>query len=59
MCDVIGGRSGVTIELCGEGEQTRRLIDHEFALLDYVLVDRAKIILDESTEWDRQIEARQ
>lgn len=49
------GTCTVTIELEGDGDETRRLIDHEFALLDYVLVDRAKIELAEIEEHDRRI----
>jgi len=38
-----GNRSEVAVELLGEEADKQRLIDHEFALLDYVLVDRAKV----------------
>ena len=50
-------RSEVTIELSGSESDQKRLIDHEFALLDYVLLDRAKTDLAEIEEWDRKIEA--
>ena len=40
-----GSRCSVTIELNGDTNETKRLIDHEFALLDYVLIDRARIEL--------------
>jgi len=42
--DITGSRSEVFIELTGEEPDKKRLIDHEFALLDYVLTDHAKII---------------
>ena len=51
------GRSEVFIELAGDEPDTRRLIDHEFALLDYVLIDRAKKDLADNEAWDRLIEA--
>ena len=54
--DISGSRSDVIIELIGEERDKQRLIDHEFALLDYVLVDRTKIELADMEEWDRQIE---
>ena len=41
--DAGGNRSLVNIELLGGEADGRRLIDHEFALLDYVLVDRTRI----------------
>ena len=50
-------RGEVTIELSGSETDKKRLIDHEFALLDYVLLDRAKTDLAEIEEWDRKIEA--
>jgi hypothetical protein len=53
--DIGGRRSRVSIELTGDGPDTQRLIDHEFALLDYVLIDRAKIELEKIEEKDRQI----
>ena len=42
-----GNRTDIIIELAGEFQDERRLIGHEFALLDYVLTDRAKIELAE------------
>ena len=59
IAEAYRGRSEVTIELIGEEQDQRRLIDHEFALLDYVLIDRAKIELAEIEEWDRKIQAWQ
>jgi hypothetical protein len=53
--DIGGRRSCVSIELAGDGPDIQRLIDHEFALLDYVLIDRTKIELAEIEEWDRKI----
>jgi hypothetical protein len=53
--DIGGRRSCVNIELAGDGPETQRLIDHEFALLDYVLIDRTKIELIEIEEWGRKI----
>ena len=55
--DMSGSRSDVTIELIGEEQDKQRLIAHEFALLDYVLVDRTEIELADMEEWDRQIAA--
>jgi hypothetical protein len=57
--DIGGRRSCVSIELAGDGPDIQRLIDHEFALLDYVLIDRAKIELAEIEEWDRKISEEQ
>ena len=47
VTDIGWNRSGVAIGLSGETRDAKRLIDHEFALLDYVLADRAKIELTE------------
>ena len=55
VTDVVG-RSKVVIKLIGDEQDKHRLINHEFALLDYVLKDRTKIDLAEIEEWDRQIE---
>ena len=44
--DAGGNQSAVSIELPGEAADRQRLIDHEFALLDYVLVDRTKIEIE-------------
>jgi hypothetical protein len=46
-------RSAVAIEVIGEEQDKQRLIDHEFALLDYVLIDRAKIEFAEMEELER------
>ena len=43
VTDAGGRRSDVTVELSGEEQAQQRLITHEFALLDYMLLDRAKI----------------
>jgi len=53
VTDAGGNRSNVTIELAGESQETNRLIDHEFALLDYVLIDRAKIEIAKINEHDK------
>ena len=45
----------VSIALAGDGEETRRLIDHEFALLEYVLVDRTKFELADIEAFERQL----
>ena len=52
--DVIG-RSEVIIEVIGEEQDKQRLIDHEFALLDYVLIDRAKIEFSEQEEFEPRL----
>jgi hypothetical protein len=46
--DIIGGRSEVFIELIGKKADIKRLIDHEFALLDYVLTDYTRINNDDT-----------
>ena len=53
--DVTGGMSVVAIEVIGEEQDKQRLIDHEFALLDYVLIDRAKIEFAELVEFEREL----
>lgn len=55
VTDIVGRRSGVTIELAGEASDVKRLIDHEFALLDYVLMDRTRIELAEIEEEEKRI----
>ena len=55
VSDIGGNRSEAKITLEGDTPDGRRLIDHEFALLDYVLVDRAKADLAEMEEIDRKI----
>ena len=57
VTDLGAGRSEVIIELISDEPDKQRLIDHEFALIDYTLVDRTKIDLAEIEEWDKQIEA--
>ena len=57
VTDIGGGRGEVAVELISGETDKQRLIDHEFALLDYVLKDRAKIDLAEIEEWNRQIES--
>ena len=54
VADIGNGCSRVTIELTGETSD-ERLIDNEFALLDYALLNKAKIDFTEREEWDRQI----
>ena len=48
-----GSRSGVAIELCGDGKNVERLIKHEFALLDYALTDRTEIEIAEIENFSR------
>ena len=51
----IGSRcTRVTIELDAK-KPDERLIDNEFALLDYALLDKAKIDYMEQDEWDKRI----
>ena len=57
--EVYGNRSVVTIHLIGEETDKRRLVDNEFALLDYVLLDRTSIELAEMEAWDCKIQAEQ
>ena len=52
--DIGSGCSRVAIELAAEAPD-ERLIDNEFALLDYALLDKAKVDFAEREEWDRQI----
>ena len=53
----IGSRcSRVTIELEAK-KPNERLVDNEFALLDYALLDKAKIDYSEQDEWDKRIRA--
>ena len=47
VSDIGANRSAVSIELAGDAKDARRLINHEFALLDYVLKDRAQVELSE------------
>ena len=55
VSDIGGGRSMVRITLESDLPDGKRLINHEFALLDYVLVDRTKVDLGELEETDRRI----
>jgi len=57
VTDIGGSRTEVAIELISDEPDKQRLIDHEFALIDYTLVDRTKIDLAGIEEWDRGIEA--
>ena len=45
----------VTIELADEIINAKRLIDHEFALIDYMLVDKMQVEIADQEEWDRSI----
>jgi len=56
VTDIGGNRSEVAIELVGDEPNKQRLIDHEFALLDYVLIDRTKFDLADIREWEMKIE---
>ena len=49
----------VKIEITGKEERpdAGRLIEHEFALIDYVLIDRARVELAEQEEWEAQGES--
>ena len=53
VTDIGSGCSRVTIELAA-GTTDERLIDNEFALIDYALLNKAKIDFAEREEWDRQ-----
>ena len=48
----------VTIELADETINAKRLIDHEFALIDYMLIDKMQVEIAEQEEWDRSIAAK-
>ena len=48
----------VTIELADGLLNAQRLINHEFALIDYMLTDKIEVEIAEQEEWDRQIAAR-
>ena len=45
----------VTIELADNIVNAKRLIDHEFALIDYMLLDKMQVEIAEQDEWDRMI----
>ena len=53
VSDIGGGRSEVRITLEDDPPDSERLVGHEFALLDYVLIDRAKADLNVIEEVDR------
>ena len=55
VTDIGRNRCGVTIEILGEAPYKDRLIDHEFALLDYTLIDRARVELARIEEEDMKI----
>jgi hypothetical protein len=55
--DDLSTRTEVSIEVIGEEQDKQRLIDHEFALLDYVLIDRAKIEFQELEEFEAELQA--
>jgi hypothetical protein len=55
--DDLSTRTEVSIEVIGEEQDKQRLIDHEFALLDYVLIDRAKIEFAEQEEFEAELQA--
>ena len=55
VSDIGGNRSEVIIALDSDPPDGKRLIDHEFALLDYVMVDRAKADLFELEELERKV----
>lgn len=55
VTDIGGNRCGVAIDIDGDEAEQRRLVDHEFALLDYVLIDRATIEFAEIEEEDRRV----
>ena len=55
VSDIGGSRSMVRITLESDLPNRKRLINHEFALLDYVLVDRAEDDLNEIGDIDRKI----
>ena len=48
----------VTIELADEIINAKRLIDHEFARIDYMLIDKMQVEIAEQEEWDRRVAAR-
>ena len=48
----------VTIELSDEIVNAKRLIDHEFALIDYMLVDKMQVEIAEQEEWDKRVAAK-
>ena len=55
VTDIGNGCSRVTIELAAGTADDERLIDNEFALLDYALLNKAKIDFAEREEWDKKL----
>ena len=54
VMDIGENRSEVSIALDSGHHDGKRLIDHEFALLDYVLIDRAKADFGEIEEIEKK-----
>ena len=48
----------VTIELADDIINAKRLINHEFALIDYMLIDKMQVEIAEQEEWDKRIAAQ-
>ena len=48
----------VTIEVADDLTNAKRLIDHEFALIDYMLLDKMQVEIAEQEEWDRRVAER-
>ena len=57
VTDLVSGCSRVTIELATE-KNDYRLVDNEFALLDYAMLNKAKIDFTEQETWDKQVTDR-
>jgi len=55
VTDIGGSCSEVAIELIGDEPNKKRLINHEFAIIDYTLVDRTTSELAEIEEWEKKI----
>lgn len=55
VSDIGRNRCSVAISIACNVPDNERMIDHEFALLDYVLLDRANIELTQIEEQDRRI----
>jgi hypothetical protein len=55
VTDIGRNRCGVLIGLCEDTPGNERMIEHEFALLDYVMLDRAKMDFTETQEEDDRI----
>jgi len=54
VIDIGSGCSRVTIELAAEVSDDR-MIDNEFALLDYALLSKARVDFIEQEAWDMQM----